>query len=105
MARTVGQMVAEAQADVPAMSPQEVHRCVRDATTVIVDVPDSAEAQAMGIIPGAIQVGYGNLLFAADTEVSEKYRHPRLQDRSRLLITYCSVGPMSALAAKNLKDM
>ncbi len=101
MARTVGQMIAEAEAEVPSITPQAARRRVQDdPNTLIIDVRDSAEAQAAGTIPGAVHVGYGDLLFAADTEVPEDWRDPRLQDRSRPVITHCALGPMSALAAK-----
>jgi len=62
-------------------------------------VRDSADARAGGMIPGAINVAYGNLLFAADTEVPEAWRDPRLHDRSRPIITHCVLGPLSAIAA------
>ena len=106
MARTVGQMVAEATAAVPAVSVAEVQRRLQeDPNTLVVDVRDSADARAGGMIPGAINVAYGNLLFAADNEVPEEWRDPRLQDRSRPIITHCVLGPLSAIAAKTLKDM
>jgi rhodanese-related sulfurtransferase len=105
MARTVGQMVAEATAAVPAVKTQEVQRRMReDPNTLIIDVRDSAQAHA-GMLPGAINIGYGDLLFAADNEVPEEWRDPRLQDRSRPIITHCVLGPLGAIAAKTLQDM
>jgi rhodanese-related sulfurtransferase len=106
MARTVGQMVADATAAVPAVSVAELQRRMQeDPNTLVVDVRDSAEARAGGMIPGAINVAYGNLLFAADIEVPETWRDPRLQDRSRPIITHCVLGPLSAIAANTLKAM
>lgn len=109
MARTVSQMVAEATAEVPSISPTEAQRRMQEnPNTLIVDVRDSADAQAGGAIPGAFHVSYGDLLFAADTDVPEDWRDPRgqaFQDRSRPIITHCVVGPLSAIAAKTLKDM
>jgi rhodanese-related sulfurtransferase len=105
MARTVGQMVAEATPAVPAVKTQEVQRRMReDPNTLIIDVRDSAQAHA-GMLPGAINIGYGDLLFAADNEVPEEWRDPRLQDRSRPIITHCVLGPLGAIAAKTLQDM
>ena len=57
------------------------------------------------MVEGAIAVSSGTLPFVADTEVPEEWRDPRLQDRSRPVITVCDLGPMSAMAAKTLKDM
>jgi rhodanese-related sulfurtransferase len=106
MARTFGQMAAEATAAVPAVAAKEVHRRMQeDPRTLIVDVRDSADARAGGSIPDAINVAYGNLLFAADTEVPEAWRDSRLQDRERPVITHCVLGPLGAIAAKTLQDM
>ena len=105
MARSVGQMVAEATAAVPAVKAEEVQRRMQeDPNTLVIDVRDSADARA-GSIPGAINIGYGNLLFAADNEVPEEWRDPRLRDRSRPIITHCVLGPLGAIAAKTLQDM
>jgi len=105
MARTVGQMVAEATAAVPSVSVEDVRgRMQDDPSTLVIDVRDSADAREASI-PGAINIGYGNLLFVADNEVPEAWRDPRLQDRSRPIITHCVVGPLGAIAAKTLQDM
>ena len=105
MARTVGQMVAEATAAVPAVKAGDVQRRMReDPNLLVIDVRDSAQALAASI-PGTINIGYGDLLFAADNEVPEEWRHPRLQDRSRPIITHCVLGPLGAIAAKTLQDM
>ena len=47
----------------------------------------------------------GRLLYKADNEVPEEWRDARLADRSRPIITQCDLGPLSAIAAKNLQDM
>lgn len=105
MARTVGQMVAEATAAVPAVKAEDLQRRMREEpNTLVIDVRDSTQAHA-GSIPGAINIGYGNLLFAADNEVPEEWRDKRLQDRSRPIITHCVLGLLGAIAAKTLQDM
>ena len=106
MAKTVMQMVEEAQAAVPRIGPEEARRrSQEEPNTLIVDVRDAANRRASGMVEGAIPVSSGTLPFAADTEVPEEWRDPRLQDRSRPVITVCDLGPMSAMAAKTLKDM
>ena len=106
MAKTVMQMVEEAQAVVPSIGPEEARRRIQeDPNTLIVDVRDAANRQASGMIEGAIAVSSGTLPFVADKEVPEDWRDPRLQDRSRPVITVCDLGPMSAMAAKTLQDM
>lgn len=105
MARSVGQMVAETTAAVPSVSVADVRgRMQDDPNTLVIDVRDSAAAREASI-PGAINIGYGNLLFAADNEVPEAWRDARLHDRSRPIITHCVVGPLGAIAAKTLQDM
>ena len=100
------QMVEEAQAAVPGIGPEEARRrSQEEPNTLIVDVRDAANRRASGMVEGAIAVSSGTLPFAADMEVPEEWRDPRLQDRSRPVITICDLGPMSAMAAKTLKDM
>jgi rhodanese-related sulfurtransferase len=106
VAKTVMQMVGEAVAEVPGIGPEEARRRQQaDPNTLIVDVRDLANRRASGMVEGAIAVSSGTLPFVADTEVPEEWRDPRPQDRARPLITVCDLGPMSALAAKTLKDM
>jgi rhodanese-related sulfurtransferase len=106
VAKTFMQMVEEAQAAVPGIGPEEARqRLQEDPNTLVVDVRDAARQRATGMVAGAIAVSSGSLPFAADTEVPEAWRDPRLQDRSRPVITVCDLGPMSAMAARTLKDM
>ncbi len=106
MAKTFMQMVAEAEAEVPGINVEEAQQRLRnDPATLVVDVRDLAERRASGMVAGAIPISTGTLPIAADTEVPEAWRDPRLQDRSTPVITVCDLGPMSAIAAKTLKEM
>jgi rhodanese-related sulfurtransferase len=106
MAKTFMQMVSEAQAEVPAVGPEEARRRMeQEPNTLLIDVRNAEDIRASGMIPGAIAVSAGSLLYKADREVPAEWRDPRLQDRSRPVITQCDLGPLSAIAAKNLKDM
>ena len=106
MAKTVTQMVGEAEAEVPGIGPEDARRRRQaDPNTLIVDLRDLAARRASGMVEGAIAVSTGSLPFAADTQVPEEWRDPRLQDRSRPVVTVCDLGPMSALAAKTLTEM
>lgn len=106
MAKTVTQMVDEAMAEVPGIDPAEARRRLEeDPNTLLIDVRDLANRRASGMAAGAIAVSAGTLPFSADTEVPEDWRDPRLQDRSRPVITVCDLGPMSAMAARTLKNM
>lgn len=106
MARTFYQMLAEAKAEVPGITPAEAERQrEQDPRTLVVDVRDAADVKLTGLIPGAVNITYGTLTYKADQEVPEEWRDPRLQDRSRPIITTCDAGPLGALGAKLLKDM
>jgi transposase InsO family protein len=99
-------MIAEAVAAVPAVRVDDIQRRVQqEPCTLVIDVRDSGDAQTAGAIPEAINIGYGALLFAADNEVPEAWRDPRLQDRDRPIVTHCVAGPLGAIAAKTLTDM
>jgi rhodanese-related sulfurtransferase len=106
VAKTVMQMVREAQAEVRGINATEARQRLQDdPNTLIVDVRDAANRRASGMVEGAVAISSGSLPFAADTEVPDAWRDSRLQDRSRPVITVCDLGPMSAMAAKTLKDM
>jgi rhodanese-related sulfurtransferase len=104
--KTFMQMVGEAQQAVPAVSAEEARRRLdADPNTLVIDVRDEASIRASGIIPGAAAISAGSLLYKADQEVPAEWRDARLADRSRPIVTSCDLGPLSAIAAKNLKDM
>lgn len=103
--KTFAQMVNEAAATVPGISPAEAYRRQQESGALIIDVRDLADRRASGMVEGAIPISSGTLPIRADTEVPEEWRDSRLQDRSRPVITVCDLGPMSAIAAKVLKDM
>jgi rhodanese-related sulfurtransferase len=106
MTKTFMQMVGEAQQEVPSVSAEETQRRLdADPNTLVIDVRDEAGIRASGTIPGAAAISAGSLLFKADAEVPEEWRDARLADRSRPIVTSCDLGPLSAIAAKNLKDM
>ncbi|CAN7759169.1 rhodanese-like domain-containing protein [Mesorhizobium sp. LjNodule214] len=106
MAKTFNQMVSEALAAVPAISPTEARqRIQQNPRTLVIDVRDVADISGTGIIPDAMNISLGTLTYKADNEVDENWREPALRDRSRPIITTCEVGPMGALGGKLLKDM
>lgn len=106
MAKTFGQMAAEALAEVPTVSPKEAQkRLQQNPTTLVIDVRDAADITMTGTIPGAMNISLGSLTYKADNEVPEAWREPALKDRSRPIITTCILGPMGALGGKLLHDM
>ena len=106
MAKTFNQMVTEAMAEVPVISPAEAHqRMQEDPRTLVIDPRDAADIPSTGIIPGAMNISYGSLNWRADNELPQEWREPELEDRSRPIITACESGELGALAGKLLKDM
>ncbi|MBK8022011.1 MAG: sulfurtransferase [Chloroflexi bacterium] len=106
MAKTFGQMAADALAEVPAISPAEAYRRLQENPNILViDVRDAADVAMTGTIPGALNISYGSLTYKADKEVPEDWRDPALADRSRPVIVTCILGPLGAIGAKLLHDM
>ncbi len=106
MAKTALGMVGEAEAVVPGLTPDELRQRVKhNPKTVLVDVRDTAEIAATGVIPGSTIISAGMLPFKADREVPEEIRDPRLQDRSQPVITICRIGWRAAIAAMLLHEM
>ena len=106
MAKTFGQMVAEAMAGVPTVTPAEAQkRLQQHSNTLVIDVRDAADIAMTGTIPEAMNISLGSLTYKADDEVPENWRELTLKDRSRPIITTCILGPMGALGGKLLHDM
>jgi len=102
MARTVKDMLAEANASVPKLSPSEAAERMRSGDVLVVDVRDPTEVQQTGRIKGAVNVSRGMLEFRADPE--SPYHNPAFE-KSRTILLHCASGGRSALAGKVLKDM
>lgn len=100
MPSSVKEMLAEANAAVPRLSPAET-RTRMDGNALILDVRDQSEVQASGKIKGAVNVSRGMLEFCADPE--SPYHNPAFQ-KDKTVLVYCASGGRSALVGKTLKD-
>ncbi|MBM3561069.1 MAG: rhodanese-like domain-containing protein [Alphaproteobacteria bacterium] len=100
--KTVQTMLAEAEAAVPRISPDEVRGLVGKPDVVFLDVREPGEVAASGKIRGAVNVPRGLLEFRADPASP---LHDAAFDRARTIVAYCASGGRSALAGKTLKDM
>lgn len=106
MAKTFKDMVTEARSQVEVLTPQEAQRRMQDnPNIVVIDVREPEDIAETGRIPGAMNVPLGMVPLRADTELPEKFREQKLQDRNTPVIAACGAGGQSALAAKTLKDM
>lgn len=102
MARTVKDLLAEANSAVPKLSPAQAAEKMRAGDVLIVDVRDPPEVQQTGRLKGALNVSRGMLEFRADPE--SPYHNPAFQ-KDRTILLHCASGGRSALAGKTLQDM
>ncbi len=106
MAKTFMQMVQEAKADVPGVSPVEAQRLFQEnPDALLLEVRDAESIPADQKAPNMVNISLGSLPIRADLEVPEERRDARLADRWRQVITTCGVGNLAAMGARLLKEM
>lgn len=101
MSTSVKQMIEQANAVVPRLTPAEARKMIA-VGALVVDVRDAPEVEKSGKVEGAVHVSRGMLEFRADPE--SPY-HDKQFDRSKPVIVYCASGGRSALSGKTLKDL
>ncbi|MES2599233.1 MAG: rhodanese-like domain-containing protein [Pseudomonadota bacterium] len=102
MVTSVKQLMAEANAAVPKITPAETREMIAKGNTLVVDVRDAHEVEKSGKIAGAVNVSRGMLEFRADPE--SPY-HDKAFGKDKTVIVYCASGGRSALSGKALKDL
>jgi rhodanese-related sulfurtransferase len=102
MARSVKDLLSEANSSVPKLSPSEAAEKMRSGDVLVVDVRDPTEVQQSGRLKGAVNVSRGMLEFRADPE--SPYHNPAFQ-KDKTILLHCASGGRSALAGKTLQDM
>ncbi|KIZ45204.1 MULTISPECIES: rhodanese-like domain-containing protein [Rhodopseudomonas] len=100
--KTVQMMVAEADAEVPRISPADAKALLGQPNVLFLDVREPAELAAAGKVQGALSVPRGLVEFRADPASP---LHDAAFDRAKTVIAYCASGGRSALVGKTLKDM
>lgn len=100
--KTVQSMLAEAEAEVPRISPTEAQGLVGRPDVVFLDVREPGEVASSGKVPGALAIPRGLVEFRADPASP---LHDAAFDRAKTVITYCASGGRSALVGKTLKEM
>ncbi len=100
--KTVQSMLAEAEAAVPRISPDEAKSLVGRDDVVFLDVREPPEVAASGKVPGALAIPRGLVEFRADPASA---MHDKAFDRNKTVVAYCASGGRSALVGKTLKDM
>ncbi|PST25500.1 rhodanese-like domain-containing protein [Mesorhizobium plurifarium] len=102
MAKSVKDLLAEANGAVQKLSPAEAAEKMRSGDVLVVDVRDPTEVQQTGKVKGAVNVSRGMLEFRADPE--SPYHNPVFQ-KDRTILLHCASGGRSALAGKVLQEM
>lgn len=101
MEKSFEERVAEAKAEVIAITPEEARECMQcNPGTLFID-PRTAEdiSTTTGIIPGALNIPLDVLNTKTAKDLDDVFK-----PRSRPIITSCQGGPMGALAAHTLKQ-
>lgn len=102
MNKSIMDIVAEAKAVVPSISPEELKSLMGRDDILIVDVRDDGEVASTGKVPGALHVSRGMLEFRADE--STPYHNPAFS-KSKTIVLYCASGGRSALSGRALLDL
>ena len=102
MTTSVKQMMEEANAMVPKITPAEARAMIAKGNTLVVDVREPAEVEASGKVAGAVHHPRGMLEFRADADTPY---HDKNFSKEKTVILYCASGGRAALAGKVLKDM
>ena len=100
--KTVQAMIAEADAVVPRISPQDAKELVGRTDVLFLDVREPGEVAASGKIPGALNVPRGLVEFRADPNSP---LHDAAFDRADTIVAYCASGGRSALVGKALLEL
>jgi rhodanese-related sulfurtransferase len=95
------QRVAEAKQRVENLTVEQTAAEIARGA-LVVDLRESEERQATGVIPGAVHVPRGVLEFQADPALPT--HHPALQPDRRIIL-HCAAGGRSALGADVLREM
>ena len=94
--------LAEANAVVPKISPEDAIAKHEAGNTLFIDVRASKAIDESGTIAGAVRIDRGFIEFAADD--STPHHHPALTKDAEIILI-CAAGGQAALAGKTLKDM
>ena len=102
MTTTLKELMAQANAAVPRISPAEAKDLIAKGNALVVDVRDAPEIENTGKVAGAQHVSRGMLEFRADPD--SPY-HDKNFSKDKTIIVYRASGGRSALAGKALKDL
>ena len=102
MSRSIMDLVAEAMAAVPRISPHDAAAMKDREDVLIVDVREDREVAQTGKIEGAIHASRGMLEFCADEATPF---HIGAFSKNKTIILYCGSGGRAALCGQALQEL
>lgn len=102
MSVTAAELVADAAAAVPSVTPAQVEACLIGRVVTIVDIREPEELDEHGLIAGAFHVPRGLLEFWADPAAPS--HRPEMEPERRTVV-YGATGARSALAVQTLQQL
>ncbi len=102
MTKSIMDLVAEAKAEVPVISVDELISIIQQDNVLVVDVRDAPELVETGRVEGALNVSRGMLEFHADA--ATPYYNEAFE-KEKTIVLYCASGGRSALCCKALMDI
>ena len=102
MTTSVKQMLADANAAVPKITPQDARALVGKENVLVVDVATARKCKTPAKSRARIHVPRGMIEFRADPE--SPYYDKKFS-RDKTVLVYCASGGRSALSGKTLKDL
>lgn len=100
--RTINDVLADAQARLPRLTPEQAAAAMRDGAT-LVDTRSNDQRLQDGIVPDAIHVPLSVLEWRVDA--ASGYPSPALAGRTDRLVLICKDGYSSSLAALRLREL
>ncbi|MBP7555645.1 MAG: rhodanese-like domain-containing protein [Chitinophagaceae bacterium] len=101
-AKSALDLVKEAKQGIENLTPQQVQQELSSPNTVLIDIRESEELAATGVITGSEHAPRGMLEFYADPSLP--YHKPAFDSQKRIIL-HCASGGRSALAVKTLQQM
>lgn len=95
-------LVKEAKQGIENLTAQQVQHELSSPNTVLIDIRESEELAATGVIAGSEHAPRGMLEFYADPSLP--YHKPAFDSEKRIIL-HCASGGRSALAVKTLQQM
>ena len=102
MAKSATDLVKEAKQHIENLTPEQVHKELKNGNATLIDIRESEELSQNGKIDGSVHSPRGMIEFHADDSLP--YHKPEF-DRNKRLILHCAGGGRSALATVTLKQM